>query len=447
MQSNSAMPAQTVPATARPARSRLRWTIIALSGAGLTIAYLDRSSLSVASTYMQHDLGFDQTTKGILLSSFFWTYAIFQLPSGWLLDRFGPRVVYPIAVVWWSLWTAATALTRGFGTLLICRLGLGIGEAPVQPANIKVVSAWFPRRERALASSLFDTGQQVGVALSVPVVTGLIAAFGWRTAFVVIGLTGLVWVIGWLKIYRSPQEHPKMSQAELDYIESGDAAVPQTGTPMRWLSLLRYPTVWGLVLGYICRSATGAFFLTWYPSYLVEDRGFTILQLGVFGSIPALLGVAATVAGGAFSDWLVRRGVPIARARKIPIISGMLLASTIALTTFVPGNVAVMVLLSVSNCAHSFAGAAILSLPAEVAPSSTVVGSVAGFQNFGSQIGNIISPILIGVFLTISGNSYTGPMLFAGAMAILGTLIYGFVVRIRPLNEGATPDTPAESRG
>ncbi|MGP3964225.1 MFS transporter [Nonomuraea sp. 3N208] len=443
MQSNSALPAEAAPATARRARSRLRWTIIAMSAAGLTIAYLDRSALSVASTYMQDDLGFDQTMKGVLLSSFFWTYAIFQLPSGWLLDRFGPRVVYPIAVVWWSLWTAATALARGFGSLLVCRLGLGMGEAPVQPANIKVVSAWFPRKERALASSLFDTGQQIGVALSVPVVTALIAAFGWRVAFVVIGAIGLVWVVGWLMIYRSPREHPRMSQAELDYIEGGDAAVPETGPKMRWRELLRYSTVWGLVLGYICRSANGAFFLTWYPSYLVEDRGFTILELGVFGSIPALLGVGATIAGGAFSDWLVRRGVPISRARKLPIITGMLLASTIALTTFVDGNVAVMVLLSVSNCAHSFAGAAILSLPAEVAPAPSVVGSVAGFQNFGSQIGNIISPILIGFFLTLTGGSYTGPMLFAGAMAILGTLIYGFVVKIRPLNE----TVPAESRG
>ncbi|WP_433430162.1 MFS transporter [Nonomuraea sp. CA-141351] len=435
MQSNSAIPTPAAPATPRRARSRLRWTIITLSGLGLAIAYLDRSSLSVASTYMQQELGFDQTTKGILLSSFFWSYAIFQLPSGWLLDRFGPRVIYPIAVVWWSVWTAATALAHGFGTLLITRLGLGIGEAPVQPANIKVVATWFPRKERALASSLFDTGQQVGVALSVPVVTALIAAFGWRASFVVIGVLGLFWVIGWRMIYRSPREHPRISQAELDYIEGGDAAVPETGPKMRWVRLLRYPTVWGLVLGYICRSATGAFFLTWYPSYLVEDRGFTILELGVFGSIPALLAVFATIAGGAFSDWLVRRGIPISRARKIPIITGMLLASTIALTTFVDGNVAVMILLSVSNCAHSFAGAAILSLPAEVAPSPSVVGSVAGFQNFGSQIGNIISPILIGFFLTLSGNSYTGPMLFAGAMAVLGTLIYGFAVKIRPLNE------------
>lgn len=435
MQSNSAIPAPAVPATARPARSRFRWMIITLSGLGLAIAYLDRSSLSVASTYMQQELGFDQTMKGVLLSSFFWTYAIFQLPSGWLLDKFGPRVVYPIAVVWWSLWTAATALARGFGTLMVCRLGLGIGEAPVQPANIKVVAAWFPRRERALASSLFDTGQQIGVALSVPVVSALIAAFGWRAAFVVIGVIGLFWVIGWLMIYRSPQEHARVSQAELDHIEGGDAAVPESGPKVGWPALLRYPTVWWLVIGYICRSATGAFFLTWYPSYLVEARGFTILELGVFGSIPAVLGVFATIAGGAFSDWLVRRGVPIARARKIPIITGMLLASTIALTTFVPGDVAVMVLLSVSNCAHSFAGAAILSLPAEVAPAPSVIGSVAGFQNFGSQIGSIISPILIGFFLTLSGNSYTGPMLFAGAMAILGTLIYGFLVEIRPLNE------------
>ena len=419
----------------RTRRSHFRWTIVAFSAFGLTIAYLDRSALSVALPFMTREFEISPAVQGVVLSSFFWSYAIFQVPSGWLLDRIGPRVVYPVAVGWWSIWTALTAFAGGVASLIVFRIGLGIGEAPVQPANIKVVSKWFPRSERAFASSLFDMGQQIGVALSVPVVTVLAVSVGWRAVFIVIGAVGLLWIFGWLRIYRSPEHHPRVSAAELAHIRSDQAEmVVEPAGRGSWVELLRNGQVWALTSGYVFRSLAGAFFLTWYPSYLLDERGFSEADFGMVGAIPAVIAIGSTVLGGIVSDRMLASGMSTNIARKAPIIAGLGVSACIAITPFVESNVAVMVLLTVSSAAHSFAGAAILSLPSEVAPSPDVVGSIAGFQNFGSQLGNIVSPIAIGLFLTFSGGSYLGPLVFAGASCVISALIYGFCVRIKPVH-------------
>jgi MFS transporter, ACS family, D-galactonate transporter len=421
------------PSAARR-RSHFRWTIVAFSALGLTIAYLDRSALSVALPFIDREFEISPTVQGVVLSSFFWSYAVFQVPSGWLLDRFGPRVIYPVAVGWWSIWTGLTAFAGGVASLIVFRIGLGIGEAPVQPANIKVVSKWFPRSERAFASSLFDMGQQIGVALSVPVVTLLAVSVGWRAVFIVIGAVGLLWILGWLRIYRTPEHHPRVSAAELAHIRSDQAEmVVEPAARGSWVKLLRNGQVWALMGGYVFRSLAGAFFLTWYPSYLLDERGFSEADFGMVGAIPAVIGIGSTVLGGIVSDRMLASGMSTNIARKAPIITGLGISACIAFTPFVESNLAVMVLLTVSSAAHSFAGAAILSLPAEVAPSPDVVGSIAGFQNFGSQLGNIISPIAIGLFLTASGGSYLGPLVFAGASCIISALIYGLCVRIKPV--------------
>jgi ACS family D-galactonate transporter-like MFS transporter len=417
-------------------RSHVRWSIVTLSALGLTIAYLDRSALSVALPFMTREFEISPAVQGVVLSSFFWSYAVFQVPSGWLLDRIGPRIVYPVAVGWWSIWTALTAFAGGVAGLIVFRIGLGIGEAPVQPANIKVVSKWFPRSERAFASSLFDMGQQIGVALSVPVVTGLAVTVGWRAVFVVIGAVGLLWIVGWLRLYRSPEHHPKVSAAELAHIRSDQAEMvtdEQLPEARGWVRLLRNGQVWALMSGYVFRSLAGAFFLTWYPSYLLEDRGFSEADFGMVGAIPAVIAIGSTILGGIVSDRMLASGISTNVARKAPIIAGLALSACIAFTPFVESNLVVMILLTVSSAAHSFAGAAILSLPAEVAPSPDVVGSIAGFQNFGSQVGNIVSPIAIGLFLSFSGGSYVGPLVFAGASCIISALIYGLCVRIKPV--------------
>jgi len=429
------------PAEAGQGRKRgnLRWTIVGFSALGLTIAYLDRAALSVAVPFMSQEFHISPAVKGVLLSAFFWTYALFQIPSGWLLDRFGARVIYPVAVGWWSIWTALTAFAHGVGSVIVFRLGLGVGEAPVQPANVKVVSKWFPRKERAFASSLFDMGQQIGTALSIPIVTALAVAGGWRLSFIVIGAAGLLWILGWLAVYRDPEQHPRVSPAELAHIRSdqGEMVTTTGHAKVEWRMLLRHNQVWALTVGYVFRSLAGAFFLTWYPSYLLEDRGFSEAEFGMVGAIPALIAIASTILGGVVSDRMLRAGMSTNLARKIPIVTGLGLSACIGFAPFIDSNLVLMIVLTASSAAHSFAGAAILSLPAEVAPSPSTVGLLAGFQNFGSQLGNLTSPIVIGLFLTFGGGSYVGPLVGAAACCLVSAAVYLFWVRIKPV-------TPAE---
>lgn len=324
---NDTKPSSSAASTARARRSNTRWTIVGFSALGLTIAYLDRAALGVALPFMAEEFEIGPAIQGVLLSSFFWTYALFQIPSGWLLDKFGPRVIYPIAVGWWSIWTALTALATGVASTIVFRLGLGIGEAPVQPANIKVVSRWFPRRERAFASSLFDMGQQIGTALSIPIVTALALFAGWRFAFLLIGAVGVLWVIGWLIVYRAPEKHARVNAAELEYINSdqGEMVLAQSAAEKKpWRALLRDNQVWALMFGYVFRSLAGAFFLTWYPSYLLNDRNLSKEEFGLVGAIPAVIAIGATVLGGIVSDRLLASGrVSAGAARKIPIIAGL----------------------------------------------------------------------------------------------------------------------------
>src|SRR4051794_16278282 len=212
-------------------RSRIRWLIVGLCFAGLTINYVDRANLSVALPKMSHDLGFGPGVEGLVLAAFFASYAVFQLPIGHLVDRVGARVMFAVAGLWWSVFTAATALVNSVVALLVCRLALGVGESGGYPASAKAVSEWFPVRERAFATSIYDSGARAGTALALPVVTALIAWLGWRASFAITGVLGLMWVVAWALFYRSPREHPASNEAEVEYIEQGGSRAVQGVQP------------------------------------------------------------------------------------------------------------------------------------------------------------------------------------------------------------------------
>jgi MFS transporter, ACS family, D-galactonate transporter len=418
---------------APPRRFGLRWLIIALTASGLTIAYVDRASLSIAIPFIQQEYGFDQVLKGIILSSFFWTYAAFQIPCGWLIDRLGVRLVYAVAVVWWSFWTAMTAVAQGVHSLIGLRLMLGIGEAPVAPCGVKVVSQWFPRHERAFAASIADTGQQLGSALSLPIITTLIAFSGWRMAFVTIGVVGVAWVLLWLTLFQTPRRSKRLAADELAYIEAAGGRIETTSVAVKWSDLLRHRTVWGMMLGYICRAYAVYFFITWYPSYLVDVHHFSLKQLGIFGAIPPFLAIISTWCGGLFSDYLVRRGASLGVARKVPIIGALTLASSIIFAAYAETTAVALAFLTVAMCGSAFAAGSVLALPADVAPTPETVGSIAGLQNFGSQIGGIVSPIVTGVLLAADHGSYRLPLVTAGLICLIGALVYAFMVKVEPL--------------
>jgi sugar phosphate permease len=220
-----------------------------------------------------------------------------------------------VAVVWWSIFTALTAVARGFGTLMGCRLLLGVGEAGAYPSMAKVAANWFPRKERALAASIFDSGSRIGAALSLPLVAWLIAAFSWETSFVVTGLLGLIWAIFWLIIYRDPEHHSSVTSEQLSRLQAERGIKAAGGPKVPWSSLFRYRTIWGMMIGFFCLNFVIYFFITWFPTYLVQARGFSLGQLGTLGLLPGLVAIPSGWLGGVTSDALYRRGWSLTAAR------------------------------------------------------------------------------------------------------------------------------------
>ena len=415
--------------------TNIRWWMVFLCFLATAINFIDRANLSVAAPVIQRELHFDDTTKGLILGAFFWTYALCQMPGGYLADKIGVRITYAFAVLWWSFFTALTGLGRSVATLFAFRLGLGIGEAAAYPSNAKVVGLWFPRRERVLAASIFDSGTRVGTALSLPIVTYLILTFGWRASFVVTGSLGLIWAVAWLAFYRNPDQS-RANAAELDYIRQDGARIENSsaGPKIRWIDLFRYRTIWGMMLGFFCLNFVIYFFITWFPSYLVSARHFSLPQLGAFGSIPALIAIPGGWLGGLTGDYLYRRGWSVTRARKTCLVGGMLVSSVVAVAAVAPSAVLALTFLSISYAALAFTGASIWSLPSDVAPTPAHVASIAGIQNFASNLAGILMTFYFGYAVQHS-NSYVVPLAVAGGLCIVGALSYLFLVgKIEPLS-------------
>lgn len=445
MSAGAASPTPTASAsraTKPHAPGKIRWIIIGLAFLAIAINYIDRANLSVALPYLEDELGLEPAKSGLILGAFFWTYALFQLPLGWLVDRIGARFMFAVAVAWWSLFTAATVFARGFGSLFGLRLLLGVGEAGAFPAATRVVEEWFPRRERAMASGIYDSGARGGTLLAIPLVTALIAALGWKGSFLVTGGLGFIWVIVWLWFYRRPAAHRWISELELKYIDEGGgrtSAVPEEEkqkSTVRWRDLIRSSTIWGMAIGFGCQSYVIYFFITWFPSYLVDERGFSLLELGLWGSVPGIVAFGGNFLGGWVSDKLVTSGRSVTFARKACIITGLLLSALIGFAGLAPSAVGALVLLSISFGGVTFATTSIVALPADIAPveGESIAGSIQGFQNGIANLAGIVSPVVIGGLYGLTGGFSWG-MASAAAVALLGCLIYLFVVKtIEPLD-------------
>ena len=422
---------------------RLRWTMIVLCFVATTINYVDRATLSVAAPFMQRDFHLGPATMGLLLGAFFWTYAAMQIPAGWIVDRIKPRLSYAAAVTWWSVFTAATAITRGVGLAFVFRLALGIGEAASYPSNAKVAALWFPRSERGLASGIFDSGSRAGSALSLPVVAALIAFVGWRMAFVVTGALGLIWVAVWLVVYRDPARHRGVDPESLARLRAAQSP-PSPGGPIGWADLFRHRTIWGMMLGFFCLNFVAYFFTTWFPTYLLEARGFSLRQLGTLGMLPGLAAVVFEWVGGWTSDALQRRGWSLTAARKTCLVGGLLASSLITLSAIVPSAAGAIALFTISFGGIAFTGANIWALPNDVAPTQGHVASISGIQNAAANLAGIAISTFTGVMLAITHGSFIVPLSVAGGFCLLGAFTYLFIVG--PIAPLPTP-TDTSSQG
>ncbi|AKP34024.1 MFS transporter [Yersinia aleksiciae] len=422
-------------------RTHVRYIILFIIFIVTAINYADRATLSIAGTEVAKELQLDAVAMGYIFSAFGWAYLLMQIPGGWLLDRYGSKRVYTYSLFFWSLFTFTQGFVDMFPiayaaiSMFIMRFMLGFSEAPSFPANARIVAAWFPTKERGTASAIFNSAQYFSLALFSPLLGYLTFAWGWQHVFTVMGGLGFVLTIAWVKFIHNPTDHPDMSAAELEYIKQGGAVVDmdhkkpdghRSGPKLAYMKqLLSSRMMLGVFFGQYFINTITWFFLTWFPIYLVQDKGMSILKVGMVASIPALCGFAGGVLGGVFSDSLIKRGHSLTFARKVPIVLGMLLASSIILCNYVDSDFVVVALMALAFFGKGF-GALGWPVIADTAPKE-IVGLCGGMFNVFGNVASIVTPLVIG-YLVKELHSFNAALIFVGCSAIMAMFCYLFVV-------------------
>lgn len=406
--------------------TKARYVVALFMLGAIAINYLDRTVMSAAAPTMMKELNLSSTEMGWVMSMFFLSYALFQIPSGWLADRVGQRLCLAVAVVWWSLATAATAGVKTVSGLIGARLFMGMGEAGVYPCNAGITAKWFPDNERGKVTALFDSGSRFGTAFAMPLVAWMVTVYGWQFPFIACGALGLVWTVAWLAYYNDPERHKFINELELRYIR--DNQVKKEGIdktqPMKWYELLKYRNVKAMCLGFFCLNYAVYFFITWFPTYLVNDRGMQLTTMGWMAMLPPLCGIVSQWIGGWLTDYTYQKTGNLTKARKTNLVVGMLLATSVTFAGLVESNTVAMILLCVSYSGLAFAGAALWSLPGDVAPRN-MTSVLGGIQNCASNIGGFLGPIITGYLISSSGNFGTA-LVVSGVACLVGALTYAF---------------------
>ncbi|MEO5998390.1 MAG: MFS transporter [Chitinophagaceae bacterium] len=414
-------------------RTRVRYGMLTLVFINVVINYLDRTNLAVAATSLSKELMLSPVQLGFIFSAFGWSYAFLQIPGGLIADRIRPRILYAFCLATWSLATIAQGLVKGFASLFTFRLATGAFEAPSYPINNRIVTSWFPDFERASATALYVSGQFIGLAFLTPVLVSLQYYAGWRGLFIVTGLVGLVWGLIWYRFYRDPLEHPDVNEAELDYIEKGGGVLRRKGhdagkntawSRLDWKQVFNSRTLWGIYIAQFCVNATLWFFLTWFPTYLVQYRGLSFIKTGFLASIPFLSACAGLLLSGFLSDYLVKKGRSISMARKPPIIVGLILSSCIVGANYTNDTTLVIFFMSL---AFFGAGMALISwVFVSILSPKNLIGLTGGVFNFAGNLASIIVPIVIGYL--VRGGNFEPALVFIGALGLMGACSYIFIV-------------------
>ncbi len=410
--------------------TRKRWFVLLLISLMYFIAYLDRVNMSTAAPVISKEFGFDKITMGAIFSAFVWSYALFQIPGGWLGDRFGPRRVLAGLMAYWSIMTAFVASATGVASFAAIRFLSGIGEAGAFPTATRSMQLWFPRQERGLVQGISHSASRLGAAIAPPLAVAIIATLGWRWVFYICGVLALLWSVLWYFAYRNaPEEQASVSRAELAYIrgvdEQGDIKplpIAHAST-MPWGVLFRSPNMWAIMCAYFTYVYCLWIFLSWLPSYLIEYRHFTLLKVGIFASLPLWAGVVGDTFGGLATDWLLVKTGRTRLARRLVAIVGML------------GCAVFIVPAALTDSAFTAVfclTAALFFLECTIGPSWSVPmhvggqysGTVSGMMNMAGNIGGALSPVVFG-FLVQYG-SWQAPFIVAAALLVCGAAIWAF---------------------
>lgn len=429
------------------APSRTRYWIILILFLVSTLNYGDRGILSITGSAIQGEFALSPVQMGWIFSAFAWAYVLGQLPGGWLLDRYGSKRTYAVSIFCWSLLTLVQAFNGGSNISLVVtaffalRFLVGLAEAPAAPGNSRMVASWFPASERGTASSIFNSGQYFAIVLFAPVSGWLIHAYGWRSVYVMMGVLGFIMTWVWVRKVHSPLEHPRINQAELDYLRDGGAVVDMDAhlgkqrkaddglkLPAILKGLLSSRMMLGIYIGHYCFSTITYFFTTWFPIYLVQERGMSILQAGFLASIPAICGFVGNLLGGLCSDGIMRKTGSLSLARKVPIIVGLLASTSMIICNYVSLPWMVIAIMAFAFFGKGFASLG-WAVMADAAPRQAG-GVTAGLFNTFGNIGGITTPIIIGFIVQVTG-SFNMALVFVAANALLA--IFSYLVVVGPL--------------
>ena len=426
-------------------RSRIRYLILATLFVVTTINYADRATISIAGAAIQDELGIDSVSLGYIFSAFGWAYVLGQIPGGWLLDRFGSRNVYAASIFIWSLFTLLQSFVGYVSffsvvtTLFVLRLMVGLAEAPSFPGNARVVAAWFPTAERGTASAIFNSAQYFATVLFAPIMGWITYSFGWEYVFIVMGSIGILFSIVWLRVVYNPTDHPHINEAELSYIRQNGGLVDMDQTAQatgkhsapKWSyvkQLLTNRMLLGVYLAQYCINAITYFFLTWFPVYLVQERGMSILKAGMIASLPAICGFIGGILGGVISDFLLRKGSSLSVARKTPIVLGLSLSTCMVIANYVDAEWLIVGVMALAFFGKGL-GALGWAVVSDTSPKQ-ISGLSGGIFNTFGNIASITTPIVIGYIINATG-SFEMALVYVAFNAAVA--VFSYLVIVGPI--------------
>lgn len=439
--SDSTLTEPMASATGLVKKTNFRWWIVVMLFVVTSINYADRAVLAITGPVLSKQLGIDAAQMGFIFSAFGWAYVMAQLPGGWLLDRFGSRTVYALSIFVWSIVTILQGFVGFFAgatavfVLFALRFAVGVAESPSFPGNSRVVAAWFPRHERATAAAIFNSAQYFATVIFAPVMGFITQHYGWPWAFGFMGGLGIVVSAIWLQVVRAPAVHPSVDDAERAYIAAGGGLVnmdsPTTAAKAdgaKWdyiRQMFANRMMVGIFLGQFCINALTYFFITWFPVYLVKERGLSILNAGMVASIPAICGFAGGILGGVVSDWILKRGWSLSVARKTPIVVGMLLSMSMIACNYTD-QVPVVVFFMALAFFGKGVGALGWAVMSDCAPKE-ITGLAGGVFNMCGNLSSISTPIIIGYIVQTTG-SFNSALVFVAMNGLVAALSFLLVV-------------------
>jgi len=420
--------------------TRIRYLIICILFAVSCFSFADRSALSQAVTSMPKEMGLGAQRLSYLLFGFGWAYALGQLPSGGLLDRFGSKRVYGIAIILWSTFAFLTGCagfvkaSAAFTAIFLLRILSGLAQSPVFPGNGRIVAAWFPTSERGRASAIFNSSQYFALPIFAPIFGGLLHRYGWQSCFWFMGALGAVFTLIWYTNIYGVKDHPRISPVEVETIERGgglvntDANASAKKNTLTWATvklLLSYRMLVGVYIGQYCITTLTWFFLTWFPLYLSQARHMSVLKVGFAAAVPGLCGGFGGILGGIISDELLRRGCSLSFSRKLPIMAGMALSMTIIACNYASSQTIMLLFMSISFFGKGI-GALGWTVISDTSPKG-MIGMNGALFNLCGNLAGVTTPLIIG-YIVEKTHSYNGALVFVAFIAFCAIVSYGPIV-------------------